>query len=207
VAEAYLVDAVRTPVGKRGGGLSGIHPTDLGAVVIEALVARTGIDPVLVDDVIWGCVGQMGPQASNVGRITALSAGLPESVPGTTIDRQCGSSQQAVHFASQAVLSGTADLVVAGGVEVMSQVPIASPTTIGLTSGMAHPRGGKRWAARFGDEEISQFRGAELIAQKWDVQRDRMEQFAYESHQRALAATEAGLFEDEIVPTGGRLSR
>ncbi len=203
MAEAYLVDAVRTPVGKRGGGLSGIHPTDLGAVVIEALVARTGIDPVLVDDVIWGCVGQMGPQASNVGRITALSAGLPESVPGTTIDRQCGSSQQAVHFASQAVLSGTADLVVAGGVEVMSQVPIASPTTIGLTSGMAHPRGGKRWAARFGDEEISQFRGAELIAQKWDVQRDRMEQFAYESHQRALAATEAGLFEDEIVPTGG----
>ncbi len=151
MAEAYLVDAVRTPVGKRGGALSGVHPADLGATVVEALLARTGADPDAIDDVVWGCVGQMGPQASNIGRITALSAGLPEHVPGTTVDRQCGSSQQAVHFAAQAVMSGVQDLVVAGGVEVMSQVPIASPTTIGLEHGMAHPRGGERWRRRFGE--------------------------------------------------------
>ena len=203
MAEAYLVDGVRTPVGKRGGGLSAIHPADLGATVIEALLARTGADPEAVDDVVWGCVGQMGPQASNIGRITALSAGLPEHVPGATVDRQCGSSQQAVHFAAQAVMSGVQDLVVAGGVEVMSQVPIASPTTIGLEHGMAHPRGGERWRRRFGDQAITQFRGAELIAQKWDLSRSAMEQLALESHRRALVAAETGLFAEETVPVAG----
>jgi len=203
MAEAFLVDAVRTPVGKRGGALSGIHPADLGATVIEALLSRTGADPSAVDDVVWGCVGQMGPQASNIGRITALSAGLPEHVPGTTVDRQCGSSQQAVHFAAQAVMAGVQDLVVAGGVEVMSQVPIASPTTIGLEHGMAHPRGGEGWRRRFGEQPISQFRGAELIAEKWDISRGEMERFALESHRRALAAADARLFDDEVVAVGG----
>jgi acetyl-CoA C-acetyltransferase len=201
--EAYLVDAVRTPVGRRGGALATTHPADLGAAVIEALLSRTGADPEAVDDVIWGCVGQMGPQASNIARITALSAGLPEHVPGTTVDRQCGSSQQALHFAAQAVMSGTQDLVIAGGVEAMSQVPIGSPTTIGLASGMAHPRGGARWAARFGGEEISQFRGAELIAEKWDIARDRMESLAMESHRRALESAATGGFDVETVGVAG----
>jgi acetyl-CoA C-acetyltransferase len=203
MADAYLVGAVRTPVGKRGGSLSATHPADLGATVIRALLERTGADPDAVDDVIWGCVGQMGPQASNIGRITALSAGLPEHVPGTTIDRQCGSSQQAVHFAAQAVMSGVQDVVIAGGVEVMSQVPIASPTTIGLEHGMAHPRGGSGWRSRFGDQPISQFRGAELIAEKWDLSRGAMEEFALESHRRALHASDTGLFDEETVPVGG----
>jgi acetyl-CoA C-acetyltransferase len=203
MADAYLVGAVRTPVGKRGGSLSAIHPADLGAVVIETLLERTGADPDAIDDVIWGCVGQMGPQASNIGRITALSAGLPEHVPGTTVDRQCGSSQQAVHFAAQAVMSGVQDLLIAGGVEVMSQVPIASPTTIGIEHGMTHPRGGERWRRRFGDQPISQFRGAELIAEKWDLSREFMEQFALESHRRAVAAADGGLFDEETVPVAG----
>ena len=165
--QAFIVGAVRSAVGKRGGTLSGVHPADLGAAVLRALVERTGVVPDAIDDVLWGCVGQVGPQASNIGRVTVLSAGLPERVPGTTLDRQCGSSQQALHFAAQAVMSGTQDLVVAGGVEVMSQVPIGSPTLIGLEKGMAHPRGGAGWAERYGDQEISQFRGAELIAEKW----------------------------------------
>ncbi|GAA3759080.1 acetyl-CoA C-acetyltransferase [Plantactinospora mayteni] len=202
MAEAFIVGAVRTPVGRRGGGLSAVHPADLGAHALRGLVVRTGVDPARIDDVLWGCVGQVGPQASNVGRITALSAGLPESVPGTTLDRQCGSSQQALHFAAQAVLSGTQDLVVAGGVEVMSQVPIASPTTIGLAAGMAHPRGGQGWAERYGDQEISQFRGAELIAEKWGLTREAMEAYAVESHRRAIEAIERGLFDDEILPYG-----
>jgi len=202
MAEAFIVGAVRSPVGKRGGALSAEHPADLGAHVLRALVERTGVDPAEIDDVLWGCVGQMGPQASNIGRITVLSAGYPESVPATTIDRQCGSSQQALHFATQAVLSGTQDLVVAGGVEVMSQVPIASPTTIGLEHGMAHPRGGRGWAERYGDQEISQFRGAELIAERWGLSREAMEQYALESHRRALEATQQGWFDEEIAPYG-----
>jgi len=202
MADAFIVGAVRSPVGRRGGALSGEHPADLGAHVLRALAERTGVDPVEIDDVLWGCVGQMGPQASNIGRITVLSAGYPESVPATTIDRQCGSSQQALHFAAQAVLSGTQDLVVAGGVEVMSQVPIASPTTIGLEHGMAHPRGGQRWAQRYGDQEISQFRGAELIAERWGLSRQAMEQYALESHRRAIEATRNGWFDEEIAPYG-----
>jgi acetyl-CoA C-acetyltransferase len=203
VADAFVVGAVRTPVGRRGGGLSGVHPADLGARVLRALVERTGVDPAEIEDVLWGCVGQMGPQASNIARTTALSAGFPESVPGTTIDRQCGSSQQALHFAAQAVLAGVHDLVVAGGVEVMSQVPIGSPTSIGLEHGMAHPRGGAGWAARYGDQEISQFRGAELIAERWDLDRPAMEEYALQSHARAVSSADRGEFDEEIVPVDG----
>jgi acetyl-CoA C-acetyltransferase len=201
--EAFIVEAVRSPVGRRGGSLSTVHPADLGAHVLRALVDRSGIDPGEIDDVLWGCVGQMGPQASNIGRTTVLSAGFPESVPAVTIDRQCGSSQQALHFAAHAVMAGAQDLVVAGGVEVMSQVPIGSPTTIGLEHGMAHPRGGQAWAQRYGDQEISQFRGAELIAERWGLNREDMELYALQSHARALRATADGLFAEEIVPVDG----
>jgi acetyl-CoA C-acetyltransferase len=202
-AHAFVVGAVRSPVGKRGGALARVHPADLGAEVLRALLERAGVPGRAVDDVLWGCVGQMGPQAANIGRTTVLSAGLPESVPATTIDRQCGSSQQALHFAAQAVLSGSQDLVVAGGVEVMSQVPIASPTTVGVREGMSHPRGGRGWAARYGDQEISQFRGAELIAEKWGLERAAMERFALASHARATASWEAGEFDAEVVPVAG----
>jgi acetyl-CoA C-acetyltransferase len=203
LAEAFIVDAVRTPVGRRKGALSAVHPADLGAHVLRALVTRTGIDPGAVDDVYFGCVSQMGAQTGNIARTSWLSAGLPQHVPGTTIDRQCGSSQQAVHFAAQAVMSGAADLVVAGGVEVMSLVPIASPATVGEREGMGTPFDGEGWRTHFGDQEVSQFRGAELIAQKWDVSREDMERFALESHRRAVAAWSNGVFADEVVPAFG----
>jgi len=203
MTDAWIVGAVRSPVGRRGGALSTVHPADLGAHVLRALVERTGVDPGEIDDVLWGCVGQVGAQASNIGRTTVLSAGWPEHVPAMTIDRQCGSSQQALHAAAHQIRAGDADLVVAGGVEVMSQVPIASPTRLGLEAGMAHPRGGADWAARYGDEEISQFRGAELIAKRWGLDRARMERFAVESHRRAIASTAAGDFEAEIAPLPG----
>jgi len=201
--DAFVVGAVRSPVGRRNGSLAAIHPADLGAHVLRALVDRTGVDPGEIDDVLWGCVGQMGPQASNIGRTTVLSAGFPERVPAATIDRQCGSSQQALHFAAQAVMAGVQDVVVAGGVEGMSQVPIGSPTTVGLEQGMAHPRGGQGWAERYGDQEISQFRGAELIAERWGLSREEMERYALESHARALRATADGLFAEEIAPVEG----
>jgi acetyl-CoA C-acetyltransferase len=204
VAEAYLVDAVRTPVGRRGGGLAGAHPADLGAHVIRALLARTGVDPLAVDDVVFGCVDTIGPQAGDVARTAWLAAGLPESVPGVTVDRQCGSSQQAVHFAAQAVLSGTADLVLAGGVQNMSMIPIAAAMTAGRALGFADPFAGSAgWRARYGDQEISQFRAADMIAGKWGIGRAEMERFALASHQRAVAATGAGAFAAEIVPYGG----
>jgi acetyl-CoA C-acetyltransferase len=203
MTEAFIVDAVRTPVGRRNGTLSGVHPADLGAHVLRALLERTGVDPGAVEDVYFGCVGQIGAQTGNVARTAWLAAGLPQHVPGTTIDRQCGSSQQAVHFAAQAVMSGTADLIVAGGVEVMSLVPIASPAVIGVREGMGHPYDGEGWRAHFGDEEISQFRGAELIAEKWGVSREEMERFALESHRRAAAAWAAGDFDREVTPAFG----
>jgi acetyl-CoA C-acetyltransferase len=206
--EAYIVDAVRTPVGRRGGGLSTVHPADLGAHVIRALLERTGVDPLAVDDVVFGCVDTIGPQAGDVARTCWLAAGLPEEIPGTTVDRQCGSSQQAVHFAAQAVMSGTSDVIVAGGVQNMSMIPIGSSMTaaehLGFTDGPFV--GSKGWVERYGTQEISQFRGAEMIAEKWDISRDDMEQFAVESHLRALRATEEGRFEQEIVPLDG-LSR
>lgn len=202
MTEAYIVGAVRTPVGRRNGGLAAIHPADLGAHAIAALVARTGVDPAAIDDVIFGCVSQVGSQAFNIARTAALSAGLPESVPGTTVDRQCGSSQQAVQFAAQAVRSGDQDLVVAGGVEVMSMVPLGSAAVLGVDAGYGHPRGGQRWHERYGDEEISQFRGAEMIARKWVIDRQDMERFAAQSHRRALAAIADGAFDEEISPVG-----
>jgi len=201
--EAFIVDAVRTPVGRRNGALSGVHPADLGAHVLRALLERTGVDPGAVDDVYFGCVGQIGAQTGNLARTAWLAAGLPQQVPGTTIDRQCGSSQQAVHFAAQAVMSGTADLIVAGGVEVMSLVPIASPAIVGEQAGMGSPYDGAGWREHFGDQEVSQFRGAEMIAQKWDVSREDMERFALTSHQRAVAAAADGVFADELVPGFG----
>jgi acetyl-CoA C-acetyltransferase len=203
MAEAFLVDAVRTPVGRRGGGLAGVHPADLGAHVIGALMTRTGVDPVAVDDVVLGCVDTIGPQAGDIARTAWLAAGLPEEVPGVTVDRQCGSSQQAVHFAAQAVLSGTADLVVAGGVQNMSMIPIAAAMTAGQALGFDDPFGGSAgWRARYGTEEISQFRAAEMIAQRWGIGRAEMEQYALASHQRAAAAIRAGAFGAEIVPLG-----
>jgi len=201
--EAFIVDAVRTPVGRRNGALSGVHPADLGAHVLRALLERTGVDPGAVDDVYFGCVGQIGAQTGNLARTAWLAAGLPQQVPGTTIDRQCGSSQQAVHFAAQAVMSGTADLIVAGGVEVMSLVPIAGPAIVGEQAGMGSPYDGVGWREHFGDQEVSQFRGAEMIAQKWDVSREDMERFALTSHQRAVAAAADGVFADELVPGFG----
>ena len=204
MAEAFVVDAVRTPVGRRGGGLAGVHPADLGAHVIAALLARAGVDPLAVDDVVFGCVDTVGPQAGDIARTAWLAAGLPEAVPGVTVDRQCGSSQQAVHFAAQAVLSGTADLVVAGGVQNMSQIPIAAAMTAGRAFGFDDPfSGSEGWRARYGDQEISQFRAADMIAGKWGIGRAEMEEFALASHQRAVAATAAGAFAAEIVPCGG----
>jgi len=200
MTEAYIVSAVRTPVGRRGGGLAGVHPADLSGHVMRAAAERVGVDPAAVDDVVWGCVDQIGAQATNIGRTGWLSAGLPESVPGTTIDRQCGSSQQAVSFAAYGVLSGQQDLVVAGGVELMSLVPIWSPASVGVAQGLGHPFGGAGWAARYGDSEVSQFYGAELIADRWEISREDMERLALASHERALAAQAAGAFADEIVP-------
>jgi acetyl-CoA C-acetyltransferase len=201
--EAYIVDAVRTPVGRRGGGLAGVHPADLGAHSLAALVERTGIDPAAVEDVVFGCVDTIGGQAGDIARTSWLAAGLPEHVPGTTVDRQCGSSQQAIHFAAQAVLSGTMDVVVAGGVQQMSQIPISSAMTAGQPLGFDDPfTGSPGWVGRYGTQELSQFRSAELIAEKWDVGRDEMEAFAVESHIRAIRARDEGRFDAEIVPLG-----
>jgi acetyl-CoA C-acetyltransferase len=199
VAEAYIVDAVRTPVGKRNGGLSKVHPADLAAHVLRELIARTGVDPVAVEDVIMGCVSQIGPQAIDISRTAWLSAGLPESVPGVTIDRQCGSSQQAVHFAAQGVLSGTQDLVVAAGVESMSQVPMGTSVGLPMEKGMALPFG-QGWQERYGTQEISQFRGAQLVCEKWGLSRRQLEEFALESHQRAIRAIDEGRFARETAP-------
>ena len=202
--EAYIVDAIRTPVGKRGGSLAGIHPADLGAASIKALLERTGIDPGSVDDVIFGNVDSVGGQAGDIARTCWLVAGGPEHVPGTTVDRQCGSAQQAVHFAAQAVMAGVNDLVVAGGVQQMSQIPISSAMTLATDLGFPDPfTTSPGWVARYGPNEVSQFTGAEMIAEKWDISRDDMEQFAVESHTRALKAQANGLFEAEITPLNG----
>jgi acetyl-CoA C-acetyltransferase len=203
MAEAYIVDAVRTPVGRRGGGLSKVHPADLGAHSIRALMNRTDIDPSAVDDVVFGCVDTIGPQAGDIARTCWLAAGLPDEVPGTTVDRQCGSSQQAVHFAAQGVLSGTQDLVVAGGVQNMSRVPISAAMLAGEQYGFTDPfTQSEGWVARYGTQEVSQFRSAEMIAEKWDISRDDMEAFAVESHERAIRARAEGRFELEIAPVG-----
>ena len=201
--EAYIVDAVRSPVGKRGGGLSGLHPADLGAHSIRALMERVDMDPGAVDDVVFGCVDTVGGQAGDIARTCALVAGLPQHVPGTTVDRQCGSAQQAVHFAAQAVMSGTQDVVVAGGVQQMSRIPISSAMLVGAELGFPDPfSGSEGWRRLYGDQEISQFRAADLIAERWEISREDMEDFAITSHLRALKATEEGRFEAEIAPVG-----
>ncbi|MFF3309537.1 acetyl-CoA C-acetyltransferase [Streptomyces sp. NPDC002952] len=205
MAEAYIVEAVRTPVGRRGGGLGGVHPADLGAHVLKALVGRSGVDPAAVEDVVFGCLDAVGPQAGDIARTSWLAAGLPEEVPGVTVDRQCGSSQQAVHFAAQAVLSGTQDLVVAGGVQNMTRIPIAfasrrAAEPLGLTEGPF--AGSEGWRARYGDLPVDQFHGAEMIAAKWGITRRDQEEYALRSHRRAVRAADEGRFARETVAYG-----
>ena len=198
--QAYIVDAIRTPVGKRNGSLAKTHPADMGAHVISALVSRTGIDPAVVDDVVFGCVDAIGPQAGNIARTAWLAAGMPLEVPGTTVDRQCGSSQQAIHFAAQGVMSGTQDVVVVGGVQNMSAIPISQAMIAGQEFGFTTPTAESvGWRERFGEAEISQFVGADLMAQKWDISREDMEAWALQSHQRAKAAIAQGRFDGETV--------
>jgi acetyl-CoA C-acetyltransferase len=204
MGEAYIVDAVRTAVGKRNGGLSGVHPVDLGAAAWRGLFDRNDVDPGAVTDVIAGCVDAIGGQAGNIARLSWLAAGFPEEVPGVTVDRQCGSSQQAISFGAQAIMSGTADIIVAGGMQNMSQIPISSAMIVGKEFGFTSPTSeSKSWLHRYGDQEISQFRGSELIAEKWNISREEMEQFALTSHQRAQEAIRAGYFENEIIPVDG----
>jgi acetyl-CoA C-acetyltransferase len=203
MAEAYIIDAVRTPVGRKKGSLAGVHPADLGAHVLRAIVDRNDIDPLDVEDVVFGCVDTIGPQAGDIARTCWLAAGLPDEVPGTTVDRQCGSAQQAVHFAAQAVMSGTSDVVVAGGVQNMNQIPISAAMLAGEAFGFTDPFSqSEGWVARYGTQEVSQFNSAEMIAEKWDISREDMAVFALESNVRALHAIAEGRFEREIIPVG-----
>jgi acetyl-CoA acyltransferase len=191
--EAVIVEAVRTPIGKRNGGLAGVHPVDLSALVLRALAERTGIDPAEVDDVVWGCVGQLGDQSSNIGRFGVLAAGWPESVPAVTVNRACGSSQQALDQAAHAVMAGQADLVVAGGVESMSRVPLGASRTTGFPYGQTV-------LDRYGVETFSQGTGAELIAAKWGLSRETLDAFASRSHELGAAAVDSGAFDGQLVP-------
>lgn len=201
--EAYVVEAVRTAVGKRNGALAGVHPLDLGAGVFRGLFERVDVDPAAVEDVIVGCVDAVGGQAGNIGRLAWLAAGYPEEVPGVTVDRQCGSSQQAIAFGAQAIMAQTADIIVAGGIQNMSQIPISSAMEVGKQFGFSSPTAeSKGWQHRYGDEEISQFRGAEMIAERWNLSREEMERFALSSHERALSAIRSGHFDNEIVAVG-----
>ena len=201
--DAYIVSALRTPIGKKKGSLSGMHPADLGASVLSATFDQVDLDPGLVDDVIFGCVDTVGPQAGDIARTCWLAAGLPEHVPGTTVDRQCGSSQQAVHFATQAVMSGTSDVVVAGGVQNMNMIPISYAMLAGQALGFTDPfSGSKGWVERYGTQEVSQFNSAHMIAEKWKISREEMELFAFNSHQKAMRAIESKVFSDEIISIG-----
>ncbi|MDB4157128.1 acetyl-CoA C-acyltransferase [Gammaproteobacteria bacterium] len=201
--KAYIVSAVRTPGGKKNGSLSDWHPADMGAAVLDELVKQTGVDPKDIDDVIFGCVDQVGAQAGNLARNAVLASSLPESVPGTTIDRQCGSSQQALHFAAQAVMSGTQDIVIAGGVEVMSIVPIGASITDGMKAEHGFPFNAKGIEKRYPGIFFSQFTGAELVADKWNLSRSDLDSFALESHIKAANASKADLFKSEILPLEG----
>jgi acetyl-CoA C-acetyltransferase len=204
MAEAYIVDAVRSPTGRRKGGLAHVHGADLGAHVIKALVERNPIPDNEYDDVIFGCVDTIGPLAGDIARTCWLSAGLSDEVPGTTIDRQCGSSQQSVHFAAQAVMSGTMDVVLAGGVQTMTQIPISSAMTAAEPLGFSDPfTGSKGWVARYGDVPPTQFNSAQMIADKWNISRRDLEVYSLESHTRALNAIAQGHFDREIVPLEG----
>ena len=204
MSEAYIVDAIRTPTGKKGGGLSQVHPADLGAHVISGVLERNDVDPMAVDDVVMGCVDSLGPQAGDIARTAWLAAGLPEAVPGTTVDRQCGSGQQAVSFAAMGVMAGVQDLVVAGGIQNMSMIPIGLALEAAKPFGHEDPFSGSTgWVDRYGTQEVSQFRGAEMIAEKWDLSREAMEAFAFESHQRAVRAIDEGRFDPEVSPLAG----
>ncbi|MFZ5957914.1 acetyl-CoA C-acetyltransferase [Pseudomonas knackmussii] len=204
MAEAYIVDALRTPTGKRKGGLAQIHAADLGAHVMRELVQRNGIPDADYDDVIFGCVDTIGPLAGDIARTCWLAAGLDQGVPGATVDRQCGSSQQAVHFAAQAVMSGTQDVVIAGGVQTMTQIPISSAMTAAEPLGFSDPfSGSEGWVKRYGATPPSQFRSAQMIAEKWGISREALEAYSLESHRRALRAIEEGRFKREIAPLAG----
>ncbi|NIB39220.1 acetyl-CoA C-acetyltransferase [Pseudomaricurvus alkylphenolicus] len=204
MAEAYIVDAIRTPTGRRKGGLAGIHAADLGGHVLKALVERNGVPDADYDDVIFGCVDTIGPLAGDIARTCWLAAGLDQAVPGTTVDRQCGSSQQAVHFAAQAIMSGTQDVVVAGGVQTMTQIPISSAMIAAEPMGFTNPfTGSEGWVKRYGDVPPTQFNSAQMIADKWGLERQELEVYSLESHNRALKAIEEGRFDREIVPIAG----
>jgi acetyl-CoA C-acetyltransferase len=204
MSEAYIVDGVRTAVGKRNGALASSHPADMAAAVLRELVDRVSVDPIAIDQVIMGCLDPVGPQAANIGRTSWLAGGLPEQVPAVTIDSQCGSSQQAVHFAAQGVLSSTADLVIAAGTQNMSTVPMSVTSTLSEQFGHPSPTAlSHGWQERYGDQEFTQFRAAELIAERWDISREEMEAFALESHRRAVAAIDAGRFAEQILPFAG----
>jgi len=205
MAEAYIVATARTAGGRRGGKLAGWHPVDLAAQVIDALVARSGIDPAAVEDVILGCVSQVGEQATNVARNVVLASKLPESVPGTSVDRQCGSSQQALHFAAQAVMSGSMDAVIAAGVESMTRVPMFTPNALPAKAGLGTYMS-PAMQRRYPGVEFSQFTGAEMIAKNYGISKDELDRYAFESHQRAIAATREGAFKDEVVPVEIRLA-
>lgn len=199
MAEAYIVEALRTAGGRRGGKLAGWHPADLGGEVLTAVVERAALDPFAIEDVIFGCVSQVGEQSGHIGRSAVLASKLPESVPAVTIDRQCGSSQQALHFAAQAVMSGTQDIVIAGGVESMTRVPMGTPTLLPAQAGLGLPWS-ERIKQRFGVEDFSQFTGAQMIADKYGFTREDHDRFALDSHRKAAAATAAGAFDREILP-------
>ncbi|MET0520019.1 MAG: acetyl-CoA C-acetyltransferase, partial [Burkholderiaceae bacterium] len=201
--QAYIVATARTAGGRRGGRLSGWHPADLAGQLLDALVARAGIDPAAIDDVILGCVGQAGEQAANVARNAVLSSALPESVPGTSVDRQCGSSQQALHFAAQAVLSGAMDAVIAAGVESMSRVPMGMPMMLPAKNGLGFYVG-DAMKKRYPGVEFSQFSGAEQLALKYGLGREALDDYACQSQLRAIAASQAGVFASEIVPVAAR---
>jgi len=204
MAEAYIVDAVRSPTGKRRGGLAEVHGADLGAHVLRALVDRNPIPEVDYDDVMFGCLDAIGPLAGDIARTCWLAAGLSDEVPGTTIDRQCGSSQQAVHFAAQAIMAGVNDVVIAGGVQTMSKIPISAAMIAAQPLGFSDPFSGSQgWRARYGDVQVSQFNSAQMIADKWKISREQMEAFALESHTRALRAIAEGRFDREVIPLNG----
>ena len=204
MSEAYIVDAIRTPTGKKGGGLAQVHPADLGAHVIAEVLERNDVEPLAVDDVVMGCLDNLGPQAGDIARTAWLAAGLPEAVPGTTVDRQCGSGQQAISFAAMGVMAGVQDLVVAGGMQNMSMIPIGFALEAAQPLGHDDPfTGSTGWVDRYGTQEVSQFRGAEMIAEKWDISREEMEAFAFESHERAIRAIDEGRFDPEVSPLAG----
>ncbi|MBS0455681.1 MAG: acetyl-CoA C-acetyltransferase [Proteobacteria bacterium] len=205
MSEAYIVAAARTAGGRRNGRLSGWHPADLAAQVLDALVERTDADPALIEDVIMGCVDQAGEQSSNVARNAVLASKLPESVPATSVDRQCGSSQQALHFAAQAVMSGTMDIVIAAGIESMTRVPMGMPATLPAKHGLGFYVS-PQMARRYPDVQFSQFTGAEMIARKYGIEKDALDRYALESHRRAIEATQAGRFNNEIVPVAVRMA-